>query len=67
MDKHIEDQIRLIEDVKLPELRARLEIKTGGEVNGQLVDTTPEDANRTKELIAEYESILVSLRKGEMP
>jgi len=67
MDKHLEDQIRLIEDVKLPELRARLEIKTGGEVNGRLVDTTPEDANRTKELIAEYESILVSLRKGEMP
>jgi hypothetical protein len=67
MDKHVEDQIRLIEDVKLPALRARLEFKTGGEVNGRLVDTTPEDAERTKERIAEYESILVSLRKGEMP
>jgi len=67
MDKHVGDQIRLIEDVKLPALRARLEFKTGGEVNGRLVDTTPEDIKRTKELIAEYESILVSLQKGEMP
>jgi hypothetical protein len=64
MDKHIEDQFRLIEDVKLPELRARLEFKTGGR---RFADMTPEDVERTKELIAEYESILVSLRQGEVP
>ena len=66
MDDNVDRRIRLIETVKLPELRARLEFKTGGEVRGRLVDTTQHDVETVKEMISEYESILDSLRKGEV-
>jgi hypothetical protein len=71
---NVDHYVRNIEDVTLPALRHELDLLESGamhtgkrDVAGPWVDTTLENIDKLKRAIAEYESILASLRKGESP
>ncbi len=70
----IDFYISNIEDVTLPAMRKELELFKSGqlrsgkrEVSGPWNDTTNDQIQRVRRAIAEYESILAALRKGEVP
>ncbi len=70
----IDFYISNIEDVTLPAMRKELELFESGqlrsgkrEVSGPWNDTTNDQIQRLRRAIAEYESILAALRKGEVP
>ncbi len=70
----IDFYISNIEDVTLPAMRKELELSESGqlrsgkrEVSGPWNDTTNDQIQRLRRAIAEYESILAALRKGEVP
>jgi hypothetical protein len=71
---HIDDHIRRIEEITLPELRRDLDAFETGmlrigkrDESGRMIDLTADHADGIRRAIAEYESILTSLRNGEIP
>jgi hypothetical protein len=74
MHPDIESYVRNIEERRLPDLRNQLaELESGrmrlGESKrpGEWVDTTQEYARRLRDLVAEFEDIVATLKAGLTP